>query len=103
MKIVIKGEEFNVKYSMRAMFIWEQIMKRNFNLETTLDNYAYFYSLVLASNPDKILKWDDFIDEVDVNPAIASQIMEYLIDYNKNQQIFNDENAKKITGDEKKN
>lgn len=102
MKITIKDKEYDVKYSIRGMFIWEQIMKKPFLLETTLDNYAYFYSLILASNPDCNLKWEEFIDAVDQNPNLTTEIMNYLISYHDSQNIFDDEEtAEKITGEKK--
>lgn len=104
MTIRIKEEDYQVKYTIRAMFIWEQIMHRPFELKTTLDNYAYFYALIAASNPDKTIKWDDFIDAVEDKPEIINELITFLSDYHANQSIFDEENAKKITGnDEKKN
>lgn len=105
MTIRINDYDYKIRYSVRAMFIWESIMKKPFNLETTLDNYAYFYSLILASNPDKVLKWDDFINAVEDKPNLLNELIVYLADYHKSQEVFNDEEiAKEVSGDsEKKN
>lgn len=62
--IKIKDKEFRVKPTIRAMFIFEQITKKPFKVETMLDNYVYFYSLILANNDD-VLEWDDFIDALE--------------------------------------
>lgn len=76
--IKINGNEYNVRYSIRAMFIFEQIKGEPFGLYTTLDNIIYFYSMIMASNKDCTLKWDDFLDAIDNDPTIISQLMEVL-------------------------
>lgn len=105
MTIRINNTDYKIKYTIRAMFVWEQIMKKSFNLETTLDNYAYFYSLILANNPDNAPSWNDFLNAVETNPNLINELLNYLTEYHKSQEIFNDEEvAKEITGDgEKKN
>ena len=48
--------------------------KKTFEVKTLLDNYVFFYSLILANNPDNILEWNDFIDALDNDPNIFKQI-----------------------------
>ena len=57
-KIEINGKEYNLKYTVRALFLWEQITKKSFKIETLLDNYVFFYCLILANNKDNTLEWD---------------------------------------------
>lgn len=72
--ITINGKEYVIKYTIRAMFIWEQIMKKPFNPQTLLDNYAFFYSIILANNPDDPPTWDEFIDALDTDPQLVRSI-----------------------------
>ena len=74
MIITIKNKQYKVKYTIRALFIFEQITKKTFEVKTLLDNYVFFYSLILANNPDNILEWNDFIDALDNDPNIFKQI-----------------------------
>lgn len=84
--IKINGTEYKVKYSIRAMFIFEQIKGEPFGLYTTLDNFVFFYSMIMASNKNCSLKWDDFIDAIDNDNSIVTQLQEVLS--NNNEHLF---------------
>lgn len=86
--ITIKGTEYKVKYSIRALFIFEQITGKPFEIKTLLDNYIFFYSMILANNKDIILDWNDFIDELDENPKLYAQISEIISEQNKKDNLF---------------
>lgn len=86
--ITIKGNEYKVKYSIRALFIFEQITGKPFEIKTLLDNYIFFYSMILANNKDIILDWNDFIDELDENPKLYAQISEIINEQNKKDNLF---------------
>ena len=53
-----------------------------------LDNYLFFYSLILASNPDNVLDWDEFIDALDNDPTILTQINQAVEEAQKKNDIF---------------
>ena len=82
-QITINGKNYNIKYSLRALFIFEQITNKSFEIKTLLDNYIFFYSMILASNKDKEpLDWDEFIDALDNNPNLMTDMNEVV----ENQQ-----------------
>lgn len=87
-KIRIKGKNYNVKYSIRAIFLWEQMTGRKFSVETTLDNYVFFYAMILANNPDNVLEWDDFLDAMDTDTKLITQLAGIVESYNKKQNLF---------------
>jgi hypothetical protein len=68
--ITINNKEYKVKYTIRALFIFEQITGKAFEIKTLLDNYIFFYSMILANNPENILDWNEFIDALDSDPSI---------------------------------
>ncbi len=97
-KITINGIEYNIKYSIRALFIWEQITGKNFKIETLLDNYIFFYSMILANNKDKVLDWDTFLDALDENPNLFVEMNEVVNSENTKNSVFeqtDDEGNKK--------
>ena len=100
--IDIKGEAYKVKPTLRAMFIFEQISRKPFKIENMLDNYIYFYSLVLANNPDKVISWDTFIDALDEDPTIYEQLNNILLENSKIEEILNPE-GEEGDGELKKN
>lgn len=93
--ISIKNKEYKVKQTLRALFIFEQITGRPFEIKTMLDNYIFFYSVILANNPDNILDWDDFIDALDENPNLLNDFTELNQKQNKVDALFNSEEGEK--------
>ena len=98
MNITIRDKEYKVKYTIRAMFIFEKMANKLFKIESLLDWYIFYYSMILANNPDCELLFDDFIDECDSNPTLIFNMQEYL---NKEMEINNQ--LKKEDGELKKN
>ena len=99
--ITINDKEYKIKSTIRAMFIFEQITKKSFKIETMLDNYIYFYSLILANNED-VLEWDDFIDALDNDPQIYMQLLTILDKSQKIDDLLNPK-GEDNSGVEKKN
>lgn len=89
-QLTINGKNYNVKYSLRALFIFEQITNRPFEIKSLLDNYIFFYSMILASNKDKEpLDWDEFIDALDNNPKLLSDMNDIVLQQQKIEQMIN--------------
>lgn len=100
--ITIKGKEYNIKNTIRTMFIWEQIMQRPFEIKTTQDNFVFLYSLLLANNPDNVISWDEFIDALDEDPSIMLGFNKLLDDDKKKDILYQNGDSKKGGKAEKK-
>lgn len=87
MTIKIKDTDYKFKPTLRALFVWEQIMQKSFELKTTLDNYVYFYSLLLANN-ENFMTWDEFVDALDADPQILNNINKILNKQSEIDKIF---------------
>ena len=88
MNITSKDKEYKLKYTIRAMFIFEKMANKIFNIESLLDWYIFYYSMILANNPDCDLLFDEFIDECDNDPTLVIQMQEYLNrEMKRNNQI----------------
>lgn len=87
--ITINNKEYKIKYSIRALFIFEQITGKPFKVETLLDNYIFFYSMILANNKDEALDWNDFLDALDDNPNLLEEMNEVLVTQDKQDKVFN--------------
>ena len=89
--ITIKGNEYKIKYTIRALFIFEQITKKAFKIETLLDNYIFFYCMILANN-ETVLDWNDFLDALDESPELFGQMNDIIANQHKKDNIYsNDE------------
>lgn len=97
MTITINNKEYKLKYTIRALFIFEQITNRPFEIRNTMDNYLFFYSMLLANNPDNLLDWDEFIDAMDNDSTLITQLNQVISDSTKKNELFNEvsENGEK--------
>ena len=98
--IFIKGKEYNLKYTIRSLFLFEQITKKSFKIETLLDNYIFFYCLILANNKDNPIDWDDFIDALDEDPTLFNRMGDIVAKQQKKNELF--EGDEKEDGEQKK-
>ena len=103
-KVKIKGKNYNIKYTIRSLFIFEQITGKPFKIETLLDNYLFFYSIILACNQDKenIITWDEFLDEMDKNPKLFSTLNDAIEDKQEKDKIFQQEEEESDNGEAEK-
>ena len=83
MEIQIKGTAYNIRYTIRAMFVFEQITGKIFRLENLI-----YYSLLIANNPDLQMTFEDFINECDDEPALVIQLQEFLSKEMEKQSAF---------------
>ena len=96
--IKINDKEYKVKYTIRALFYWEQITGKPFAINTLLDNYLFFYCMILANTPDDVLEWDQFLNAIDNDPTLFTQINSTVEDSQKKDELFNNEET---TGEKK--
>lgn len=88
MTITIKEKEYQLKYSFRALMIYENITHKSFNPQTISDIVVFFYAIILASNKKCELLFDDFLDWIDENPNIITEFSEWLTNiFTQQQQI----------------
>lgn len=99
MNITIKGKEYKVKYTIRALFIFEQITGKSFNIVTLFDNYLFFYCLILANNPNNVLDFDDFLDAIDSDKELYKQLSNTVETYQKQDTLLAGE---EVDDDDKK-
>lgn len=99
MEIQIKGTAYNIRYTIRAMFVFEQITGKIFRLENLTDYYLFYYSLLVANNPDLQMTFEDFINECDDEPALVIQLQDFLSKEMEKQSAFISDtvDSKKVT------
>lgn len=77
-KFKIGEKEYSVKYTLRALFIFERLAKHQFELTSLMDNYILLYSVLLANNPEMEMTWDEFIDHMDSDPTLFTRLNEAI-------------------------
>lgn len=102
-KIKIKKKNYNVKYTLRSLFLYEQVTGKAFELRSTMDTFVFYYCMVLANNPDTKLTFDEFIDAFDNDPKLAAKFSQILVQQSEKQRMLGNQEEEGEDGDEKKN
>lgn len=91
-KVTINGVEYDLKYSIRALFLWEQITGKQFEIKSTLDNYIFYYCIILTSNKEKEpLDWNDFLNAIDENPKTLNPLVDLMQSVEKKNSLIDTE------------
>ena len=91
--IKINGTDYKFKYTIRSLFIFEQITGRPFKIETLMDNYLFYYSMLLANNPDNAL---------DDEPRLMLEMNAIVEGQRKQTELFNATDDEGSTNDDEK-
>lgn len=78
MKVRIKEQEVELRYSMRSLFMFERVANKSFNPTTIEDFCTFFYCVVCSSNKDLDLTFDEFVDYLDEEPSKMNEFAEWL-------------------------
>lgn len=99
MKLNIKEKEIELKYTIRALFIFEKIANKTFTTTSITDMYLLFYSLIIANRPDIELTFDELIDICDNDITIFNNFATWLTSEFEKQAQFSEkkESKKKAT------
>lgn len=95
--MTINNTEYKLKYTLRALFIYEQLTGKAFKLETITDEYIFFYCMLVANNPDMNLTFNELIEAIDEDMGIMLEFQGFLKKEMEKQQQFitNNTDAKK--------
>ena len=88
--MTIKGQDYKLKYTLRALFIYEQITGKAFELKTITDEYLFFYCILMANNPDSSLTFEELIEAVDEDMGIMVEFQNFLKKELEKQQLYTD-------------
>ncbi len=91
-KVKINNKNYNVKYTVRALFLYEQLTNKPFTLESlnyVLNRYIFAYCVILASNTDDVIEWDAFVDACDKDASILEKIDKIILEQQKLNELIN--------------
>lgn len=81
MKITIKDKEIELKQSLRALIMYENITDKSFEPKSFQDILTFLYCIVLTSSKDySLITFDEFIDYIDDNHQVLSDMTKWLND-----------------------
>lgn len=102
--IKIKDIEYKLKYTLRALFIYERITGKSFQFEGLYSEYLLFFSTLVANNENFTITFDEFIDICDEDPKLFNEFRKWLVSELEKQSLYRSEedNKEDETSDTKK-
>lgn len=102
-EIKINGAIYTLRNSLRNHFIFEEIVKRTFNVNKTFDWIALFYATLLANNESFSMGFDGFVSLCDEHPEAFKEFQQFIVDASKIEaQKTADDDVKKKTNPKRK-
>jgi hypothetical protein len=80
MEITINGASYKIRYTLRALFIFENITGKNFNVESSMEQFLFYYAILLANNPGMKMTFDEFIDACEPDAEGSTEIIKAFSD-----------------------
>lgn len=90
MEIIIKDKKYQVRYTVRALFIFERITGHTCRITNATEEFIFMYALISASNPGCDIKLNDFIAECDNNAGFVSELNDFLQNEVKKRSLFSE-------------
>ena len=88
MIVRVKDKEITLKYSFRVFFIFENIMNRSFQPNTTSDVLVFFYSCIMASEKNLDFTFDEFLDMVDEKLELIGEFADFIAEAVKRNKVL---------------
>ena len=83
MEITINNKKVTLKKTFRSVIAYEQATKKTFNPTTVSETIMFFYCVVIASDAELEITFDDFINWLDENETAIKEFTEWLVKVNE--------------------
>lgn len=91
MKMIIEEQEVELKMSLRAHMLYENITGKSFEPQTMTDMINFFFCIVITSAKNYDYKYNDFLDKLDENPQLLVEFSQWLeAEYTKTNMLSPD-------------
>lgn len=78
MILKIKDRDVELRYSFRALMLFENIQNKSFAPSTTTDVLVFMYCVIMGSAKDLDFNFDEFLDFVDEDPTVVVHFSDWL-------------------------
>lgn len=80
MEVTINEKTIKLKKTFRSLIAYESAMGKTFNPKTITESIMYFYCVIIASDMELELTYDEFMDWLDDNPTALQDFTQWLIE-----------------------
>lgn len=88
MTIQINGSDYYLKYTIRALFIYEELTGTTFNPERLLNEYTLMYAILIANNEYFNIEFSEFIRLCDEDTKVFFSFRKWLVAEFKQQALL---------------
>lgn len=92
----INGKNYTLKYGLRAMFAFEEMTGKPFEIKSLLDTYCFCFSCIIANQDNESLDFNEFIDWCDEHPDVIVEFNKYMDEEMKKREVLG-KGKKKVT------
>lgn len=78
MIINVKGKDITLRYSFRALMLFENIQDKSFTPSTTTDVLVFMYCVIMGSEKNLDFTFDEFLDMIDEDQSLVVKFSEWL-------------------------
>lgn len=100
MIINVKGKDVTLKYSFRAMIMYENIKNESFSPKTLTDVLIFMLCVIVSSDKTVQFNFDDLLDMIDTDPSIVEEFSNWLTSEVSKQNLLSQD--KEVVVDEEK-
>ena len=76
--IELKGNTYKLKYTLRGLFLYEQIAGVPFTPDKTMNVFLLIFCVLIANNDDFDLSFEDFTNVLDDEPKKIQELMKWM-------------------------
>lgn len=102
MEITINNKTIQLKKTFRSLIAYENAMGKPFNPKTVSESIMFFYCVIIASDTNLELSYDDFLDWLDATPTHLQDFTNWLIQQNEIEQKLTKKKVNQTTTTKKK-
>lgn len=100
--IKIDNQEYILKYTVRALFAYEQITGASFTPDKLLNEYTLLYAILIANNTNFRLTFEEFIDKCDEDQSIFIEFRKWFLDVLRQKALLQTESEELELDNKKK-
>lgn len=100
--IKIRDKAYDLRYTVRALFAYEQITGVSFNPGKLLNEYTLLYAILIANNANFRLTFEELIDECDNDQSIFIEFRRWFLNVLKQKALLLGESDDQVSDDKKK-
>ncbi len=94
MNIKIGEKEWKLKYSIRALFLYERLTGKTFEMAGLEDQVVFFYCILLAQNPD-FMTFEEFCDAIDEGDLDITELNQFINEQQQKQEELRNKKTEK--------